>query len=631
VFPIPLGQSASWDPELVRQASRIAARETSADGIHWTFAPMLDIARDPRWGRIAESLGEDPVLASAMATALVHGLQGESLDAAGSVAACAKHYAGYGAAEGGRDYNTTWIPETLLRDVYLPSFAAAEKAGIATFMSAFNNLNGVPASGNAFLLRQVLRREWGFDGFVVSDWNAVEEMINHGYAADFGDAAMKSLGAGVDMEMASADYHDRLPALIQAGKFDVKLVDQAVGNVLRIKFRLGLFDKPIPAPPPASAMLAPDALGIARQLATESAVLLRNEGGLLPLSKSIGKVAVIGPLADSPADLLGCWAGDGQPGDARTPLAAIRERLGPGRVAYAPALKNSRDASHDGFAAAEAAARGADAAVLFIGEERSLSGEARSRASLDLPGAQEELVAAIARTGKPVVLVVLAGRPLTFSKAAARAGAVLYAWHPGVMGGPAIADLLFGDSVPSGRLTVSFPRVTGQVPIYYNHMNTGRPSLGGAARISETVQPEGDTSRYIDIDPTPEYPFGFGLSYTTFQYANVQVSSDSMTRSGELTVSAEVTNTGKVAAAEVVQLYTRQLAASLTRPVRELKGFERVVLQPGETRTVRFKLPAASLAFHNQRGDLVTEPGVFHVWVAPDSARGLRGEFRVVE
>jgi beta-glucosidase len=631
VFPIPLGQSASWDPELVRKASHIAAREAAADGIHWTFAPMLDIARDPRWGRIAETLGEDPVLASAFAAALVRGLQGDSLDAPGAVAACAKHYAGYGAAEGGRDYNTTWIPETLLRDVYLPSFAAAEKAGAATFMSAFNALNGVPASGNAFLLRQVLRREWGFDGFVVSDWNAVEETIDHGYAADSADAAEKSLRAGVDMEMASTDYYDRLPALIQAGKVDVKLVDESVRNVLRVKFRLGLFDKPIPAPPPASAMLAPDALDIARQLATESAVLLKNEGGRLPLSKSVARVAVIGPLADSPVDQMGCWAGDGQPGDVRTPLAAIRGMLGPDRVTYAPALKNSRDTSQARFAAAADAARNADVALLFIGEEQSLSGEARSRASLDLPGAQDQLVEEVAKAGKPVVLIVMAGRPLTFSKAAARAGAVLYAWHPGTMGGPAIANLLFGDAVPSGKLTVSFPRVTGQVPIYYNHMNTGRPSRGGAANITETVQPEGDTSRYIDIDPSPEYPFGFGLSYTTFQYSNLKLSSASVSRGGSLTVSADVTNSGKLEADEVVQLYTRQLAASLTRPVRELKGFQRVTLKPGETRTVRFTLSTASLAFHNQRGELVTEPGLFHVWVAPDSARGLRGEFRVVD
>ncbi len=631
VFPIPLGQSASWDPELVRKASRIAARETSADGIHWTFAPMLDIARDARWGRIAEGLGEDPVLASAMAAAMVRGFQGESLDAPGSVAACAKHYAGYGAAEGGRDYNTTWIPETLLRDVYLPSFAAAEKAGAATFMSAFNALNGVPASANAFLLRQVLRKEWGFDGFVVSDWNAVEEAVNHGYAADSSDAAAKSLAAGVDMEMVSTDYYDRLPALIAAGKIDVKVVDEAVRNVLRIKFRLGLFDKAIPPVPPASAMVAPDALEIARRLATESAVLLRNEGGLLPLSKSTAHVAVIGPLADSPVDQMGCWVSDGRRGDVRTPLAAIREMLGQGRVTYAPGVKNSRDGSQTGFAAAADAARNADAVLLFVGEEASLSGEARSRSSLDLPGAQERLVEEVAKAGKPVVLVVMAGRPLTFAKAAARAGAVLYAWHPGTMGGPAIADLLFGDAVPSGKLAVSFPRVTGQVPIYYNHMNTGRPSVHGEGAIPEVAGPEGFTSRYVDIDPGPAYPFGFGLSYADFRYSNLKLSASSMARGGALIVSADVTNTGKVEADEVVQLYSRQLAASLTRPVRELKGFERVTLKAGETTTVRFTLPAASLGFHNQGGELVTEPGMFHVWVAPDSARGLRGEFRVSE
>ena len=631
VFPIPLGQSASWDPDLIRKASHIAARETAAEGIHWTFAPMLDIARDPRWGRIAESLGEDPVLASALGAAMVRGLQGDSLDAPDAVAACAKHYAGYGAAEGGRDYNTTWIPETLLRDVYLPSFAAAEKAGVATFMSAFNDLNGVPASGNVFLLRQVLRKEWGFDGFVVSDWNAVEEMIKHGYAADSTDAAVKSLRAGVDMEMVSTDYYDDLPALIAAGKFDVKLVDESVRNILRIKFRLGLFEKAIPAPPPDSAMLASDALDIARQLATESAVLLRNEGRLLPLSKSIAKVAVIGPLADRRVDQMGCWVADGRPGDVRTPLAAIREMLGPDRVTYAPALKNSRDSSQAGFAPALEAARNADAVLLFIGEEQSLSGEARSRASLDLPGAQDQLVEEIAKAGKPLVLIVLAGRPLTFSKAAAHAGAVLYAWHPGTMGGPAIANLLFGNAVPSGKLTVSFPRSAGQVPIYYNHMNTGRPSRGGSGSISEKVAPEGDTSRYIDLDNGPEYPFGYGLSYTTFQYSNLKLSSASLPKDGALTVSADVTNSGKLEADEIVQLYTRQLAASLIRPVRELKDFQRVTLKPGETKTVQFTLSTASLAFHNERGELVNEPGMFHVWIAPDSARGLRGEFRVID
>lgn len=631
VFPIPLGQSASWDPELVRKASHISARETAAAGIHWTFAPMLDIARDPRWGRIAESLGEDPVLASALGAAMVRGLQGESLDAPGAVAACAKHYAGYGATEGGRDYNTTWIPETLLRDVYLPSFEAAEKAGVATFMSAFNDLNGVPATGNAFLLRQVLRKEWGFDGIVVSDWKAVEELVTHGYAADSVDAAAKALRAGVDMEMVSTDYYDHLPALIAAGRFDVKLVDESVRNILRIKFRFGLFDKPVPAPPPASAMLAPDALDIARQLATESAVLLKNEGSLLPLSKSVAKVAVVGPLADSRLDQMGCWVGDGQAGDVRTPLAAIGEMLGPDRVTYTPALQNSRDNSHAGFAAAFDAARNADAVLLFLGEEQSLSGEARSRASLDLPGAQDQLMEEIAKARKPIVLIVLAGRPLTFSKAAAHAGAVLYAWHPGTMGGPAIADLLFGNAVPSGKLTVSFPRTTGQVPIYYDHMNTGRPPRDGSVHLTGKVAPEGDTSRYIDLDNGPEYPFGYGLSYAGFQYSSLKLSSASVARGGALTVSADVTNSGRWEADEIVQLYTRQLAASLTRPVRELKGFERIRLKPGETKTVQFRLSTTSLAFHNQRGELVTEPGLFHVWVAPDSDSGLRGEFRVIE
>jgi beta-glucosidase len=631
VFPIPLGQSASWDPELIEQAARVAARETSAVGIHWTFAPMLDIARDPRWGRIAEGLGEDPYVGSVLGAAMVRGLQGASLDAAGSIAACAKHYVGYGAAEGGRDYNTTWIPEELLRDVYLRPFHAARNAGVATYMSAFNDLNGVPTSGNVFTLRQVLRNEWEFDGFVVSDWDSVLELVKQGYAADDRDAAFKAVRAGVNMEMVSTLYHRHLKSLIAEGKVKLPWIDEAVRNILRVKFRLGLFDKPVPAAEDKAALLAPAGLEVAKKLATESVVLLKNEGGALPLSKSTGKVAVIGPLADSQADQMGSWAPDGNPADMRTPLTALKEMLGAGRVAYAQGLKNSRDTSRAGFAEASEAARGADAAVLFLGEEQVLSGEAKSRAYLDLPGAQEALVEEVSKAAKPLVLVILAGRPLTFHHVAEKASAVLYAWHPGIMGGPAIADLLFGAAVPSGKLTVTFPRTVGQVPIYYAHMNTGRPpspeDLGIPA--GTPVDPKGFSSKYLDVDYTPEYPFGFGLSYTKFEYSNLRLSSATLAMGGKLTVAAEVANTGGTEAEEIVQLYTRQLVGSVTRPVRELRGFRRVRLKAGEKRTVEFTLGTADLAFVNDRMQMVTEPGAFHVWIAPDSNRGVEGEFQV--
>jgi beta-glucosidase len=625
VFPIPLGQSASWDPDLVRQAARIAAREASAEGIHWTFAPMVDIARDPRWGRIAESLGEDPYLAGAMAAAMIRGFQGDSLAAPDSIAACAKHYVGYGAAEGGRDYNTTWIPETLLRDVYLRPFAAARQAGVATYMSAFNDLNGVPASGNVFTLRQILRNEWKFDGFVVSDFNAVTQMIPHGYAADARDAAFKAIRAGVDMEMVSASYYENGKALVESGTLDAALVDESVRNILRIKYRLGLFDQrtqPAVAPP---SQPTPDALAVAKKLAAESLVLLKNQDHALPLSPSVRKVAVIGPLADKPADQVGTWSMGGNLKAVETPLAALRSTLGESRIVFAEGLKNSRDTSHNGFAAALDAARSADVVLLFLGEEAALSGEASSRAVLDLPGAQEELAAEVRKAGKPTVAILLAGRPLTFHNLAERSNAVLYAWHPGVMGGPAIRDVLFGAVAPSGRLTTTFPRTVGQVPIYYNHMNTGRPAAETGPEAANKF-----TSKYLDVSFTPEYPFGFGLSYTTFEYSGVRLSAPQLREGETLTVRADIANTGKVDADDVVQLYTRQLAASLTRPVRELRAFRRIHLKAGEKQTVEFVLRADDLAFYHPGGERSAELGSFQVWVAPDSASGPMAEFQLV-
>lgn len=631
IFPIPLGQAASWDPDLIRQAARVAAREASGAGIHWTFAPMIDVARDPRWGRIAEGLGEDPYLASVLGAAMVRGFQGESIGAPDSIAACAKHYVGYGAAEGGRDYNTTWIPESLLRNVYLRPFHAARDAGVATFMSAFNDLNGVPTSGNAFTLRQVLRNEWKFDGFVVSDWDSVVEMVPHGYAADLKDAALKGVQAGVDMEMSSNAYALNLKALVEAGQVAPAMIDDAVRNILRVKFRMGLFDRVAAAPAGNPSAPDPDALATARKLATESIVLLKNEGQVLPLAKSVGRIAVIGPLADSPIDQMGAWVLDGKAEDVRTPLATLRETMGRERVRWAPGLKNSRDNARDGFAAALEAARNSDAVLLFLGEEQILSGEAHSRAFLSLPGAQPQLVEEVARAGKPTVAVILAGRPLTFQEVTAKVQAVLYAWHPGTMGGPAITDVLFGDAIPSGKLTATFPRTVGQVPIYYAHMNTGRPPSPNELGIpmGTPVDPKGYTSKYLDVDFTPEYPFGFGLSYTKFEYANLRLSSARLPLGGSISVFADIVNTGETEGDEIVQCYVRDLVGSITRPVRELKAFRRIHLRPGEKRTVEFRLSTEDLAFYKEDGKLVTEPGMFHVWIAPDSSSGLKAEFEL--
>ena len=629
IFPIPLGQAASWDPGLVEQAAGVAGSEASREGIRWTFAPMIDIARDPRWGRVAESLGEDPLLASRLAAAMVRGFQGKSLSGAGSVAACAKHFAGYGAAEGGRDYNSAWIPELLLREVYLPPFQAASDAGVASFMTAFEALNGVPATGNAFLLRDILRGEWKYRGVVVSDYEAVTEMMRHGYARDARDAAHEAATAGVDMEMVSTAYHDHLKSLVDGGLVKMADVDAAVRNILRLKFQLGLFDQPVAAP--AEASPTTESRKLAERAAIESAVLLKNDRGVLPLNGDLRSIAILGALADSPVDQMGTWTMDGRGTDVQTPLAAFRDMLGAGRVLYAPGLKNSRDTSHAGFAAAEDAARRADVAVLFLGEEQVLSGEARSRAFLDLPGAQEALFDAVSAAGKPVVVVMMAGRPLTFHSVATRSAAVLYAWHPGTMGGPAIAKLLLGRAAPSGRLPITFPRTVGQVPIYYAHLSTGRPPAETELGIpmGTPVKPEGYTSKYIDVDFTPEYAFGYGLTYTTFEYSDLRLSAPALHAGERLTVSAQVANRGSREGIETVQLYIHDVVASVVQPVRKLRGFQRISLQPGETQRVRFTLSPEDLAFYNSRMQRVTEAGRFQVWIAPDAARGVMGEFEL--
>jgi beta-glucosidase len=632
ILPIPLGQAASFDLALVEQGAAGAAREASAVGIRWTFAPMVDIARDPRWGRIAEGGGEDPLLAGRLGAAMVRGFQGDDLSAPDRIAACAKHYAGYGAAEGGRDYNATWIPEVLLRNVYLPPFRACVEAGVATVMSAFNDLNGVPATGNPFLLRQILRDEWDFAGLVVSDWDSVRELISQGVAADEAEAARLALTAGVDMEMVS-DCYSRLSALIETRTVGEALVDEAVSRVLGLKFCLGLFEAPYCDEARASVHLDANHLEVAKRLATESCVLLKNDGAL-PLPADVRSLACVGPLAHAPTDQAGCWSMDLVPDDTVTPLVALREALaGSAEVCYAPGLDHARSTDTGGFEAARGAAEDSDAVVVFLGEDAGLSGEAHCRAFLDLPGAQEQLLEALAETGKPIIAVVMTGRPLVLSRAIDRVAALLIAWHPGTMGGPALADLLLGRASPSGKLPVSFPRTVGQVPVYYSHMNTGRPVVPGGEDIplGTPLDPVGFRSSYLDADTRPLFPFGFGLSYTTFSYSDLVLSRTSMSPGECLVASVALTNAGLVEAEEVVQLYVRDLVGSVTRPLKELKDFRRVRLGAGEREIVSFELSTDALAFHNAAMERVVEPGGFHLMIGGSSDDVLTAEFSVKE
>lgn len=637
LFPIPLGLAATWNPQLARACARAAAREASRAGYHWTFAPMMDIARDPRWGRIAESFGEDPCLASDFAAAMVRGFQGNDLSDPDAVAACAKHFAGYGAVEGGRDYDTVSLPEGLLRDVHLPPFRAAVDAGVATVMTAFNELNGVPATGSAHLLRKILREEWGFGGFVVSDWCAPAEMIEHGFCADLGDAARKALLAGVDMEMQSTAYADHLEELVTAGDIPPGLVDEAVRRILEVKFRLGLFDGRRPSAAGPDPKPEPAHLELARQAARESVVLLKNRNRILPLSPGLRSLAVIGPLADDPYEVLGTWNRDGRTEETVTPLEALREFLGgKTRIHAVAGLDYTRSRYTSQFEAALDAARQSDVVLFFGGEEAILSGEAHSRARLGLPGAQDALIAEIARSGRPLVLVILAGRPLTIGSAAEKADAVLYAWHPGTMCGPALVDLIFGTESPSGKLPVTFPATEGQIPIYYAHKNTGRPpdriplTLIDDIPLRARQSSLGDSARYLDAGYRPLYPFGYGLSYTEFGYFNLEISSARIRAGERLLVSVEVANIGAVEAEEVVQLYIRDTVASLTRPVRELKGFKRVRLRPQQSRTVIFDLSGDVLGFHDTGMNYVVEPGTFHLWIGGDSEATLMAEFEIV-
>lgn len=632
IFPIPLGMAATWNPEVVKKAFRISSIEASSQGIKWTFAPMIDITWDPRWGRIAEGCGEDPYLASAFAKAMVEGIQGDQLTDPTAVAACAKHFVGYGFAEGGRDYNTTYISEPVLRNVVLKPFKAAKEAGALTFMSAFNDLNGVPTSGNEFTLRQVLRKEWKYDGMVVSDWGSVSEMISHGYCADEKEAALKAITAGVDMEMSSTTYVKYLKTLISEGKVNQTLIDEAVKNILRVKFKLGLFENPYVDPEAEKQMLSPDFLDHARTVARQSAILLKNDPNTLPLSAGISSVAVIGPLADAPRDQLGTWVFDGKAENSVTPLTAIKEVLGDSKVNYASGLKYSRDKSKTGFAAAIAAAKKSQAILFFAGEEWILSGEGQSRGEINLPGVQEELIEELSKIGKPLIVVVMAGRPLAIGKAVEKSNALLYAFHGGSMAGPALADLIFGKESPSGKLPVTFVKGSGQIPFYYYHNNTGRPANAKSWTPMDSIPvinsqaSLGYKSFHLDYGFTPLFSFGYGLSYTTFKYSNLILSSAEMNSKGSLTVKASVLNDGNVDADEIVQLYIRDRVGSITRPVKELKGFKRIHLKSRETVGVTFELPASALEFFNGKENVI-EPGEFDIWVGPNSDEGLHSEF----
>jgi beta-glucosidase len=650
-FPIPLGLASSWDPELVEQTARIAARETSASGIRWTFSPMVDIARDARWGRIAEGSGEDPFLGAALSRAYVRGYQGERLDAADSIAACPKHYVGYGAAEGGRDYNPVELSEHTLRQFYLPPFRAAVDAGAATLMSAFNSLNGVPTSANPFTLKQILRKEWGFQGLVDSDWTSVAELIAHGIANDGATAARKAFLGGVDMDMASSLYHENLSQLVRSGEVPEAAVDEAVRRVLRVKFGLGLFEHPYADETrEAGAMVQPESLALARTAAERSFVLLKNanfpgEAPVLPLPADAKTIALIGPLADDPQDMLGCWSGQGRPADVVTLRSALTQKLGAERVRYARGTEII-GGSVEQIAEAVKAAEQSDVVILALGESApEMTGEAASRAHLGLPGWQQQLLEQVVATGKPVVLVVFSGRPLTLPWAFERVPAVLAAWFPGVQAGPALVRTLFGEANPVGKLVVSWPRSVGQEPLYYDALSTGRP----AGQIDLTRPPKnGDekfVSRYIDEQNSPQFPFGYGLSYTSYSYGDLKIDKTQLSakalneqlqkseRSAGTVVSvdAEITNTGTRAGEETVQLYLRLQGTSIAMPVKALSGFQRIALAPGETKKVTFPLGAEAFAFWNDQNKFAAEPARVTLWVGPDSSHGSEATLQITK
>jgi beta-glucosidase len=615
-FPIPLAEAASWDIAAIERSARIAATEASASGIHWTFAPMVDIGRDPRWGRVMEGAGEDPYLGSVIAGARVKGFQGKKLGNLDAVMACAKHFAAYGAAVGGRDYNSVDMSNRMLHEIYLPPFRAALDAGAATFMNSFNDLNGIPATGNKYLLRDILKGQWKFRGIVVSDWNSIGEMINHGYVKDHYEAARVAINAGSDMDMESRSYRDHLAMLVKERKVNEELVNDAVRRVLRKKFELGLFKDPFRFCNSArekDAMNNPAHRAAARDMGKKSIVLLKNENGVLPLRRGMGTIAMIGPFVKAVRDNLGFWSME-WPDDSATIVTqwdGIRQAAGPStKLLYAKGC-DIRDTSRAGFEEAIAVARQADVVILSVGEARDMSGEAKSRSDIHIPGVQEELIKAIQALGKPVVVMVNAGRPLIFNWTVDHVPAILYTWWLGSEAGNSIADVLFGNHNPSAKLPMTFPRSEGQIPVYYNYYNTGRP----AKNDSDLNY----VSAYIDLPNSPRFPFGFGLSYTTFTYSGITLDKPQMTMNGKIGASVTITNSGQYEGEEVVQLYIRDLVASVVRPVKELKQFQKISLKPGESKKVNFTITVKDLKFYDNTLRYAAEPGEFKLFIGTNS------------
>lgn len=623
IFPIPLGEACSWDLAAMESSARIAAIEASAEGINWTFAPMVDVARDPRWGRVAEGAGEDTYLGTQIALARMKGFQGSSLREANTIAACAKHYAAYGAAQAGRDYHTVDISENTLRDVYLPPFKALADAGVATFMTSFNEINGIPSSGSPFLLRDLLKKEWNWKGFIVTDYTSINEMVPHGFAKDNKEAGEIALNAGVDMDMQGAVYYNYTAQSLGEKKVNIQDIDDAVKRILSVKYDLGLFEDPyryLDEKREATEIMTPENLAMARDVARKSMVLLKNRNGILPLSQNTN-IAVIGPLADDAVNMIGSWSAAGDGKKAVSLLQGIKARTGmTGKVIYAKGC-NISDDSTGNFASAITAARQSDLIVLALGESAGMSGEAASRSDISLPGVQMKLFDELKKTGKPVVVVLMNGRPLAIPQLDSEADAILEAWFAGTMAGHAIADVLYGDYNPSGKLVMTFPRNVGQIPIHYNMKNTGRPFEANNKY----------TSKYLDVPNTPLYPFGYGLSYTQFDYADLKIDKSRMTMRDSLRISVKVTNSGKRDGEEVVQLYVQDLAGSLTRPVKELKGFSKVAIKAGESKTVYFTLHADDLAFYNRDMVRQAEPGTFKVFAGGSSAGGLESGFELVK
>ncbi len=611
IFPIPLGETASWDMEAIEMASRIAAEEATAEGLHWTFAPMIDVTRDPRWGRIAESTGEDPYLASMVARAKIRGFQGKDLGATNTMLACAKHFAAYGAPQAGRDYHTVDMSEITLRNKIFPPFKAAVDEGVASFMTAFNEVFGVPATGSKYLLTDILKEEWGFNGFIVTDYTSINEMIPHGFARDEKHAGEIAINAGADMDMQGAVYYNFLAESVKEGKVSEQSVDDAVRKILTMKFALGLFDDPYRYSDETrekEMVMTPKNLAFAREFSRQSIVLLKNHNNTLPLAGNTASIALIGPLADNQREMIGSWSAAGDYTKSVTLRQGIANRQGAGtRINYALGA-NINDNDKSGFAEAIRTAAGSDVIVMALGEYAMQSGEAASRSEIGLPGVQEELFLELTKLGKPIIVVLMNGRPLTIGQLDEKADAILETWFLGTTAGDAIADVLFGDYNPSGKLPVSFPHNVGQIPIFYNSKNTGRPKSDDKY-----------TSKYIDIENEPLYPFGYGLSYTTFEYSDISLNTTAMPMDGVLKASITVTNTGNRFGEEVVQLYIRQLVGSITRPVKELKDFRKISLEPGASKEITFELTWEDLAFYNAANEFKAEPGDFHLFIGTNS------------